>query len=500
MNNTSSKLFNRDGYIPIKEYVNDIQCMKNNGTWKLPLRIIDYLHFSFLVIVVKFSWFAEALYIINPSKVGPAFTVLLAFLKKKSIFDSYVEGNLHFRGYFSYYLEKKVKINNHVRIMSGQGVSEDKAIALSKALGEMIERAVSGMYDLNKKIKIISLNDLTKKFPVIYPPKYHRFLNIQKNKFAELHYDPAKAIAWVEGKNLITNIKTYIPRTMTSWFTEESDLEEVFINATTNGAAGYFTKDGAALRGLLEVVQRDAFLVHWLTTFPPQIVAQETLPKDLQEKVKEFELFGISIYILNVTSIPIPSIFIAAINKEAETPQVVLTGASALTFEEAIHNSLREMVLGLEMFYYVGTKAQLKYKDIEPEPFIADIGKITRQLYWRGNKRVKQFEWFLSGDKVSYNSLCEQDLISEKTDSCQLEVCLEVLKKLGSSYYPTVYYPKNKIQDELGFYVAQIFIPKAFPLYLSEYYGTFDSDRLEEFAVSKENFNWKLNPLPHMFP
>ena len=50
----------------------------------------------------------------------------------------------------------------------------------------------------------------------------------------------------------------------------------------------------------------------------------------------------------------------------------------------------------------------------------------------------------------------------------------------------------------MGF-VVQVFIPKAFPFYLIEYLGTFESRRLHEFAESKQIAGWQLNPLPHMF-
>jgi hypothetical protein len=64
---------------------------------------------------------------------------------------------------------------------------------------------------------------------------------------------------------------------------------------------------------------------------------------------------------------------------------------------------------------------------------------------------------------------------------------------------PVVYFPENQMQQELQYWVAQVYIPKAFPLYLLERYGTFDSSRLLDFAHScgKDSFN--LNPMPHMF-
>ena len=499
MTKDSQKLFNRPGYISLQDYVEDIQEMKRYGPWKLPLGSLDYLHFLFLSFVLKISWFKDILYIYHTSKISPSYKIIFSFLEKNLFFDSMSEGDLHCRGFFSYHLQKTITIKDRSWVIIGQGVSENRDIALSKALGEIVERMVSGLYDMNRKIINESVLDLVKKYQVVYPPKYHRFLDIQKNKQKSLNHLSSEKIPWVEGYNLITKEKTYIPRQITSWFDQNYKTKHYFINPTTNGAAGYFTKDGAILRGLLEVVQRDAFFVHWLTTTAPHIIEQETLPEKIKERIKNFELLGISLYLLDVTDIPIPSVFIVATNSQSKVPQIVLTGASSLTFEEAINDGLREMVMACEMFFYKNSEIESKYEKNEPEPFISNIGKIGRQLYWKGEIRVKEFNWFVSGAKVSYNELCKQNLLSEDDDSNKLKKCLEVLGKLDIGYHPVVYFPENKIQKQLGFYIAQVFIPKAFPLYLVEKHGTFDSDRLEEFALSKNNKEWKLNTLPHMF-
>jgi hypothetical protein len=200
---------------------------------------------------------------------------------------------------------------------------------------------------------------------------------------------------------------------------------------------------------------------------------------------------------LNTTSIPIPSVCIAAINEQAEIPQVVLCAATAVTFEEAILNALKEMLIGSEIFYYMDDDKESG--EDEPEPFVSNTGKAARQLYWRGIEKVKQFSWFISGERVSYGDVCKHDIQCDINDNHQLKRCLEILMDLGNDFHPIVYFPKNIVQKKLGFYIAQVYIPKAFPFYLFEGHGTFDSDRLQEFALSKNVQEWHLNPAPHMF-
>jgi ribosomal protein S12 methylthiotransferase accessory factor len=366
----------------------------------------------------------------------------------------------------------------------------------------MLERMIAGVYDENKDLVTKSWDELVaKKIPAVYPPRHHRFLQIQKERFKRLRYDPSIPIPWVKGRNLVTHQEVLIPRRVTQWFIANGERSDVFVHATTNGSAGYFTRTGAVLRGLLEVVQRDGLLVHWLTMIAPEVIRTETLPTDLLKRVQKLEAYGLSIHILNVTSLSIPSVIIAILNSHSGfASQVTLSGASDTVFHDAIDNALREIIIGSEMFYYPEEGTETGLEKTEPEPFVSRFGKAERQLYWRGAERMEKFKWFISGERVSYQYLCQKYDAPELTsDKKRLRWCIDRLKGLGSDYCPVVYFPKNSIQQELGFYIAQVFVPKAFPLYLVEYLGTFDSDRLDEFARSKRISGWTLNPLPHMF-
>ena len=77
---------------------------------------------------------------------------------------------------------------------------------------------------------------------------------------------------------------------------------------------------------------------------------------------------------------------------------------------------------------------------------ISDLGKEERQFFWKGKEKVKKFEWFISGNVVSYDDLCEQNIYSGDTDESKLSFCVNILKGHGDEYVPVVYYPKNKIQ------------------------------------------------------
>ncbi len=130
-----------------------------------------------------------------------------------------------------------------------------------------------------------------------------------------------------------------------------------------------------------------------------------------------------------------------------------------------MQDALREMVLMSATMFYQGEANNRKKEPMlaEPQPFVSDLNEKTRQLYWRGPEKIQQFQWFLSGKQVSYAELCQKDLTSATDDATQLKACLSVLRKRGPDYYPIAYFPKHPIQAKLGFYIAQVYVPKAFP-------------------------------------
>lgn len=476
-------------YLPLRTYLEDIERMRKLGPWKLPLRMGDRLQLWLLKILLSVSWFGDRICLLHPHRWSSAHQMLLVFLYKQGIFASITEKQLSGAPYFSYLL-KKGKI-------SGQGIAKDRDTALSKAMGEMLERMISGMGDLNKKRVRASVVTLEKRGCVAwYPPRLHRFLDVQKEYFPQLCRARADVFEWVWGENSITKQKTAIPRQMTSWFFGASAVKEpILLDPNSNGCAGYFTRTGAVLRGVLEVVHRDGFLVHWLTMIPPRVIAQATLPEKFRSIIQGFAAQGIEISILDVTALDIPSVYVAGIGLDQKTSRIILSGASGVTFEEAIESALEEMVLFSPTFRAHKPAPSVNFS----EPFISALGQKTRQLYWRGETRVEAFRWFLSGESITYAQACEMDMTENESDQKQLASCLERLKKQGQDYYPIVYFPEHPIQETLGFFVAQVYIPGAFPLYLNERYGTFESDRLHAFALAKGKRDWKLNPLPHMF-
>lgn len=483
-----NNLFNSPGYILAKDYVEDIRQMQKNGPWKLPLGVGDRFHLFLLSLFLKFSWFKDV-YIKYHHDHSPAYDIIINFLNRNKMLSSVSKINT--ASYWNINIYSTRLLDGEEFLVKSSGHHKNSNIAFSKAIGELIERAVSGLYDENSDFIVGSFNELKIKYKnIFYPPVYHRFLPQQRELFKELRVDGNQAIEWVRGFNFLTNEIALIPRSLTSWRRKKNIIT---MNPTTSGSAGGFSKEDVIKNSILEYVERDSFLVHWLTQIAPKVIINESLPEDLFLYVKDFKSIGVDTYVLETTTnISIPSACVVVGKNNLNKKSFAVSGGAGVDLHSAIRKALEEAeqcVANLDR-----DQAEVEVGNFTP--FISDIDREKRITMWQGEEWVKLFRWFVSGDVFNYvnnsaNALGEED---------ETNVLENIFTKLGSEYTPLIYFPKNKAMDKLGFRVAQSFIPFCFPLFLVEKYGTFDSDRLKQFARYKGVENFKLNPYPHPFP
>ncbi len=486
MNNNES--LNKNEYILADDYVKDIRQMQKNGPWKVPLGLGDRFQLLLLEVFLKITWFKD-IYIKYPHDFSPAYNIIFSFLKRKKIVShlfkidsvSFIDIKIYGLRLFS----------ENILLLKSTGYHDTYNVALSKAMGEMIERSVTGMNDENNDIIFGSFNEFKLKYKnILYPPKYHRFLPQQREKFNELNFDDNQKMIWVKGFNFLTNEVALIPRSITSWKQKES---KVIVSTTTNGSAGAFLLEDAIKRAILEYIERDSFLVHWLTKVPPNIIRNDSLPDDLCELLNKFTTANISVYVLDTTTnIGIPSICVVMKSDNKIKKSIAVSGGAGIGYYDAIKKALNEAVMCSNTLF-----AEREKRDIKNYvPFINDVNLDKRVGMWQGDEWIDVFDWFISGNIIKYSD-CKDTHVAEKEE---LSFLKNIFRDLGDEYVPLIYIPQNKILDKVGFHVVQSFVPFCFPLYIVEKYGTFDSDRLIQFAKYKGLKDFKLNPYPHPFP
>ncbi|MCH7659552.1 MAG: YcaO-like family protein [Euryarchaeota archaeon] len=200
------------------------------------------------------------------------------------------------------------------------GVAADWNTAYMKALGEALERYSAGIYR-SEWFEIATPGELSN---TITPEKF-------------VGIDPADVeIPWIEGERLDTGDAVSLP----AEFVQFPPPEKRFGSAITTGLGLGNDRNEALLSGLYEVIERDATMLAWYSTFEALELAVEDEGFSTLERRAASE--GLSVTALLVTQdIDVPVVAVA-VHREAEWPQFALGSDADLDANAAARSALCE--------------------------------------------------------------------------------------------------------------------------------------------------------------
>lgn len=110
----------------------------------------------------------------------------------------------------------------------------------------------------------------------------------------------------------------------------------------SSGVAAGLTFEDALLRGIYEAIERDAFMVVWLSRASMPLIDQRTIPDDCQERARSLELLGYRMYFVDITLGLAPVVLAAGVSEKVR-PSLVLGAASNYDVEKAVRKALSEV-------------------------------------------------------------------------------------------------------------------------------------------------------------
>lgn len=146
---------------------------------------------------------------------------------------------------------------------------------------------------------------------------------------------------WVYGKRLRTGERiavpvdfVYYPLDTTNWQRKPCYL------ANSSGVSAHFSQDKAIQNGLLELIERDAIAVTWITHRQVTALPFDLADQGVQDRIRLWQEQGSQIKLLNITIDSVPVVM--TIFDSPKYPCVVTGASAAATFPEAIAKSFNE--------------------------------------------------------------------------------------------------------------------------------------------------------------
>lgn len=320
----------------------------------------------------------------------------------------------------SSYTEGAYRGEHSPEVGSGKGMTITEAMI--GAVGEAIERYSAARYR-KEEMHRSSFDELRES---CFDPRrlcLYEEAQYEDPEFPFVRFDPARPIDWTMGHWLHDGSAVWLPA-LPSYFNFHVCRAEQFCQVTSNGLAAGANLEDASLRAVLELVERDAFMITWLTQRPGQrIFPDDSLEPGLNEVIRQLDERGakVELYFVNA-GIPIPVVACLAFGDGESWPGVTVALASHLDPRAAVRKAI------LEQGHVGPYIRRLMLDKDQPRPDTADeVRTLTdHALYYVPPERNKAFDFLRSSNAEPVK--CAQ---LEEAGDISLSACVNKLNTAG---------------------------------------------------------------------
>lgn len=156
-------------------------------------------------------------------------------------------------------------------------------------------------------------------------------------------YKPDQAIPWVTGYSLRDQRVVQVPEVL--GFFGAGRIADRFVQECSNGCASGASITEAALHGLLELIERDAFLLTWFGRVPlPELAPASFGRSDILHQCDRLQLYGFGVRFFDATmTLPVPVIIATAVRGDGGLGALCVGAGASLDAGEAARGALIEI-------------------------------------------------------------------------------------------------------------------------------------------------------------
>jgi ribosomal protein S12 methylthiotransferase accessory factor len=316
-----------------------------------------------------------------------------------------------------YVMEKDGSLH---RLPAGWGKGLTISGAVLSAVGEAIERYSASIIDPEK---IVWKRPDEIEGEVLHPRDLSLYSDEQydRDDFPFVRFDSSIPHPWVLGSWLNNAKPVWLPALFVFLFIE-LHREQLIAQGTSNGLAASSSKDDAALRAILELVERDAFMSTWLTAGPTQrIQLDDTLDPLLRTVLEGIEVLGATVEVYRLPASVIGTIVLClALGDGEQYPGVTFGLGCDLDPRAALRQAVLE--LGQTGPYLRRMMRSGVLKPAEDPSGVREM--LDHAAYYFPKERASAFDCLRSQETISL-----RELKSVATRS--LEDCAAALNEAG---------------------------------------------------------------------
>lgn len=386
--------------------------------------------------------------------------------------------------------------NDFESIASGVSFTSEK-LAIAKCLCESMERYCNNAFFSRSTVCIKKYKELESK--ALNPREIVAFSDnqLKDNNFKKFLITDDSKFSWTEGFSLTGNEKILIPSQLIYLSYPYVRREPVIYSGISTGAAGGSCLSAALVRGICEIVERDAFMIFYLNKLEAKKIALNRIkdPK-IQNLLDILSRYKMEVYTFDITTdIDIPTFLSVVVDRTGFGKSITLGLKSDLNQMTAIIGSIEETFNSRS---WLRTEYEKSEKKVTPTDLLKNSDIRTRGLLWYPVEAIDNLNFLLNAP-ASKDNINPKEV--KRTSGQQLEYILEMFKKHEYDvFYKDITLPVFK---NLNYFVTKTIIPQMQPFYLDDNYKLLGGSRLYD-VPKKIGFKTKLrehqlNPYPHPF-
>ncbi|HEX7041782.1 MAG TPA: YcaO-like family protein [Patescibacteria group bacterium] len=372
------------------------------------------------------------------------------------------------------------------------GVSFIKNIALLRALCEGMER-----YCLdNLKLPIAATSSIKKvKKSHLDPKIFSPFSSSQlaNLKFRQFRINENSQFRWIEAESLSTGERKLLPAQLATYNYQYLDKEPLITIPLSTGVATGNSLEDALQRAILEIVERDAYMISYLNKLPsPSIELNQIKSKKIKRVISTFKRYRLELTLVDITTdIEIPSFAAITIDRTGLGPAVSVGLKAGFDEEAAMISAIEESLMTRSW-----VRDKFAYSEVSTKKLKKILNIDDRARLWFSREMVEKLDFWLEGNK-------KKTLQFKKKNTKR---GLDFIKRIFEEKNMEILYVDitDKKIKEAGFAVVRVIIPQLQQLYLDERHPFLGGSRLYTVPVklgylSKPHLEYELNKIPHPF-
>ena len=335
--------------------------------------------------------------------------------------------------------------------------------AYTRTLGEAIERScqLHPRHRMNEMIKG-SYEDIEEN--AYDPVPFFPFSDSMKfdNSIREMQF------SWFPVKAYHSGEENLLPMQLSFLYgAEEHDILDSI--RTTNGTAMWSDEKGAIFRGLCELIERDAFFIHYLGKVTPPRIERASFGDEIQNMIEYIERYHLKVHVFDISlEFGIPVVLCIIIDRTGIGPAISLGSNCSPLVKEAVKGAILEAI-------QIRRYNRIMKLEYESGTEMSGIG--NRVLDWYDLENIQKIDFIL-----------ESNHISKFAD-------LKDTEKEFLDRFPYKIYISDVTLPNLGDYkVVKVNVPELLPLYFFDDHKPISNNRVQGYLGNRV-----INDMLHPF-